>query len=74
MAVDGLVDAVVDDLPEQVMEARRVGAADVHAGPLSYRLQALQDLDAVRIVRPAIGRLFALYRLYYLLVTHVAFS
>ncbi len=32
--VHGLVDRVVDDLPEKMVEARAVHAADVHGGPL----------------------------------------
>ena len=41
-----LVDAVVDHLPDELVEATRIGRADVHAGPLADRLQALEDLDA----------------------------
>jgi hypothetical protein len=43
----GLVDGVVDDLPEAVHEAARVGGPDVHAGALAHRLQPLQDLEVV---------------------------
>src|SRR5262249_51223074 len=46
-AVDDLVDAVVDDLPEQVVVAARVGAADVHRRSLADRLQPLEDLDVL---------------------------
>ena len=45
VAVDRLVDGVVDDLPEQVVVAARVDAADVHRRPLAHRLEALEDLD-----------------------------
>src|SRR5262249_54297357 len=41
--VHRLVDRVVDDLPEEMMQARRVDAADVHAGPLADRLEAFQN-------------------------------
>jgi two-component system cell cycle sensor histidine kinase/response regulator CckA len=41
-----LVDGVVDDLEHHVVQAGAVvGVADVHAGPLAHRLQALEDLD-----------------------------
>ena len=55
VAVDHLVDRVVDDLPEQVVVAARVDAADVHAGPLAHRLEALEDLDVLRRCRLALG-------------------
>ena len=41
-----LVDRVVDDLPDEVVQAARVGRADVHARPAADRLEALEDLDA----------------------------
>ena len=40
-----LVDAVVDDLPDELVEAARIGRADVHARALADRLEALEDLD-----------------------------
>ena len=40
-----LVDRVVHDLPDQVVQAALAGRADVHAGPLADRLEALQDGD-----------------------------
>jgi len=40
-----LVDAVVDDLVDQVMQPSLIGAADVHAGPLPNGLHTLQHLD-----------------------------
>src|SRR5690606_3513331 len=42
-----LVDRVVHHLPHAVVQAGGAGAADVHAGPLADRLQALEDLHAV---------------------------
>src|SRR5262249_54202680 len=48
--VDHLVDRVVDDLPQQVVVAGGVGAADVHRRPLADRLQPLQHLDVGRAV------------------------
>ena len=44
VAGHGLVDGVVDDLPDEVVEAARAGGADVHAGALADGLEALEDL------------------------------
>ena len=38
------------DLVDEVMEASRPGGADVHAGPLADRLEALEDLDILGVV------------------------
>src|SRR5690606_41727724 len=38
-----LVDRVVHHLPHAVVQAGGAGAADVHAGPLADRLQALEE-------------------------------
>src|SRR6266540_2857259 len=46
-----LVDAVVDHLPDQLMETSSIGGADVHARPLAYGLKALKHLDAGRGIR-----------------------
>ena len=46
-----LVDRVVDDLPDEVMEAADIGRADVHARAAANRLEALEDLDALGGVR-----------------------
>src|SRR6266540_1664952 len=45
-----LVDRVVDDLVDEVMEAARVDAPDVHRGAFSDRLQALKNLDLPGVV------------------------
>src|SRR4029453_4481456 len=47
VAGHGLVDRVVDDLPHEVVQARRTGRADVHAGALADRLPALEDLHVL---------------------------
>ena len=44
----GLVHGVVDDLPEAVQQPAAVGGADVHAGALADRLEALQDRQMAR--------------------------
>ena len=51
MAGHGLVDAVVDDLPDKVVQAGRAGRPDVHAGPLPNGLQPLEDSDVDGAVR-----------------------
>ena len=51
-----LVDGVVDDLVDHVVQARAViGVADVHARALAHRLEALEDLDALLVVRVGPG-------------------
>jgi len=45
VAGERLVDRVVDDLPDQVVEAAVVGRSDVHAGTPANRLKAFEDLD-----------------------------
>ena len=55
-----LVDAVVDDLPDELVQAARVGRADVHAGALADGLQAFEHLDigsGVVRFRPGASRL-----------------
>ena len=48
MAGQRLVDGVVDDLVDHVVQARAViGVADVHAGALAHRVEALEDLDGI---------------------------
>src|SRR5215213_2913314 len=46
----GLVDAVVDDLDYEVVQATLVRAADVHTGASADCFQALEDLDIARRV------------------------
>ena len=50
VAGGGFVDRVVDELPQQVGQALGAGAADVHAGALADRLQALEHLDGLGLV------------------------
>jgi hypothetical protein len=51
VAVDDLVDGVVEDLPHEVVQALLVDAADVHAGALAHVVDALEHLDRGRVVR-----------------------
>src|SRR5690606_14635964 len=50
VARDGLVDGVVDDLPQAVHEPGRAVGADVHAGPLPDRFQPLEDLEVMGVI------------------------
>ena len=52
-----LVDRVVDDLPDEVVQAALTGRADVHAGPLADRFESLQHLDRGGVVVDAVGPL-----------------
>ena len=45
VAGHGLVDGVVDDLPDQVVQAALTGGTDVHARALANRLESLEDGD-----------------------------
>ena len=56
MAGQRLVDRIVRDLEHHVVEARAVvGVADVHAGALAHRVEALEDLDAVGAIFILVG-------------------
>jgi hypothetical protein len=46
-----LVDRVVDDLVDEVMEARGTGRTDVHTGPLAHWLEAPENRDVFGVVR-----------------------
>ena len=45
-----LVDRVVDNFPDQVVEAPSVGRSDIHARSSPHRIEALEDLDALGVV------------------------
>ena len=48
VACQRLVDGIVDHFIDHVVEARAViGVADIHAGALAHRVEALEDLDRV---------------------------
>src|SRR3990172_1878548 len=54
-----LIYCVVHPLENHMVQAGAIrGVPDVHAGPLAYRFQALQNLDAVGLVAVRVGRLF----------------
>ena len=44
------VDRVVDDLVDEMMQSGRPRGADVHRRALADRLEAFEDLDALRAV------------------------
>ena len=50
MAGERLVHRVVDHLGEQMMQRLLVGAADIHAGAASHRLEPFEHLDVARRV------------------------
>ena len=56
-----LVDGVVDDLPDQVVQAALTGRPDVHAGALADRFQSLEDLDRRGVVGRGVGRVVHRY-------------
>jgi len=49
-ARERLVDGVVDDLVDEVVKAHHARRADVHAGTLADRLEALEDRDVLCVV------------------------
>ena len=50
IAGHGLVDRVVDNLPDQVVQPGGPGRADVHARSLPDRVQSFQNSDVARVV------------------------
>ena len=50
-----LVDRVVDDLPDEVVQATDARRADVHAGALAHGLEALEDGDVLGVVAALAG-------------------
>ena len=46
----GFVDSIVDDLIDQMMQARRSRRPDVHTRSLTYRFEPFENLNGVRIV------------------------
>jgi hypothetical protein len=55
VARHGLVDRVVDDLPDEVVQATQIGGPDVHPRAPSDRFEALEDLDAFDVVVAGTG-------------------
>ena len=53
VAVHRLVDGVVEDFPDEMMQAGGADAADVHAGTLANRLEAFEDGDVFGGIRGA---------------------
>ncbi len=48
--VQGLIDRVVDDLPQAMLHAPAIGRADIHAGPLTHRVETLENRQMPRRV------------------------
>jgi hypothetical protein len=53
----GFVDTVIDDFPDEMVEARWSGGADVHSRTLPDGFEALEDRDVTRTIR---SRIFGL--------------
>ena len=58
IAVGGLVDGVVDDLPDQMVQAARAGRADVHAGAHTHRVQSLEHLYVAGLIFLSVCHVF----------------
>jgi hypothetical protein len=50
VALQRLVDAVVDHLVDKMVEAAKAGRADVHAGPAANRLKPFQNSDVFGVI------------------------
>jgi hypothetical protein len=50
VAVDRFVNAVIDDFPNQMVEAGAIGRPDIHTGTLPHTLHLTEELNAIRIV------------------------
>jgi len=63
MAGEGLVDRIVRHFEHHVMQAAAVvGVADIHAGALADRVQALENLDRIRAIFVLVGRIGSIFR------------
>ena len=63
MSGKSLVDRVVYDFPDQLVQTRRSGVTDVHAGAFTYRLHAFQDLNLIDpVITADLRRSGAVYR------------
>ena len=57
VAGQGLVDGVVDDLPDHVVQAAGSGRTDVHTGAQSNGLETLEDRNLLGAIRRSLSRL-----------------
>jgi hypothetical protein len=46
----GLIDRIVDDLVDEVMEARGTSGPDIHGRSLTDRIEAFENLDGTGVV------------------------
>ena len=51
MAVEVFVDGVIDDFPNEMMQALLFGVADIHGRPFADRFEAFENLNLFDIVR-----------------------
>ena len=54
-AGEGLVDAVVDELDDEVVQTTQIRGSDVHPGASANGLETLEDLDLIGRVRVLAG-------------------
>ena len=47
ISVKGFINGVIHDFPDQMMQAMRVGRADIHARTFADRIQTVQDLNII---------------------------
>ena len=47
VASDRFVHGVIQDLCDQMVQGRIIGAADIHTGAATHRLQAFENLDVL---------------------------
>jgi hypothetical protein len=50
VALQRLVDAVVDHLVDEMVEAAKAGRTDVHAGPAANRLEPFKNRDVFGVI------------------------
>ena len=63
VAGHGFVDGIVDDFPDQVVQAHLAGRADVHGGTQTHGFESAEDFDGFRVV--LVARSFSGHRLLY---------
>ena len=59
MTSQSFVDRIIDHLEDHVVQTGAIiRVADIHAGALTYRIEALENLDTGRIVRVVVAHAF----------------
>ncbi len=47
VAIEGFINGIIYDFPDQMMQAMRIRRADIHARTLADRIQTVQDLNII---------------------------